>query len=84
MDPIKIGKNLYRIRLYYGLNRKEAAAQMGIHFNSLLRLEHGRGFPRLDTMIILADYYGVSVQKLFLEEKIMIQPRSRKSKTKNS
>ena len=50
-----------------GVTRQQAADDIGIHKNSLGRLEQGVQAPRADTMVIIANYYGKSVQHLFFK-----------------
>ena len=47
------------------LTQKEASKRMGLSKSHLQKLENGERHPSMRTAQIIAEFYGVSVQKIF-------------------
>lgn len=63
IDPIEIGKKL---RLLRGIRtRAEVSRETGLSQARLGNYEHGQRVPTDDAKVLLANYYGMSVQNLF-------------------
>lgn len=58
-------KNLVKIRKQKGWSQEKLAAESGISYNTLIKIERG-GIenPKIETVIKLADALGVSIDKL--------------------
>jgi transcriptional regulator with XRE-family HTH domain len=61
VDPGPLGARIRRIRTDHGLTRD---AVPGVSRSSLDVIEAGRGHPSLDTLIRLADCFGVTLDDL--------------------
>lgn len=65
-DVVEIGKRLVKVR---GIRtRIGVAKETGIPVTTLQGIENGKRVPSPDNMIILANYYGTSVQHLFFDK----------------
>lgn len=65
-DAVEIGKRLVKVR---GIRtRIGVAKETGIPVTTLQGIENGKRVPSPDNMIILANYYGTSVQHLFFDK----------------
>lgn len=60
----KLSENLKRLRAQKGVYQKEVAPLLGVTVGSLSNYENGVHVPDPDTLMLLADYYGVSVDYL--------------------
>lgn len=63
MDRKKIAKTLVSLR--GKKTQKEVATDLGISISALAMYEQGNRIPRDEIKIILAEYYGKSVQEIF-------------------
>ena len=65
IDPKTIGERLRKLR---GIRvRKGVASEMGITYSALSKYEDGLKIPNDSTKVVIANYYGVSVQQIFFE-----------------
>ena len=63
IDPIQLGKKL---RLIRGIRtRAQVSRETGLSQARLGNYEHGARVPNDEAKILLANYYGMSVQELF-------------------
>lgn len=60
----KLPETLKRLRAQKGVYLKEVAPVLGVSAGALSNYEHGVHAPDLDTLKLLAGYYGVSVDYL--------------------
>lgn len=60
----KLPETLKRLRQQKGVYLKEVAPFLGVSVGSVSNYEHGVHSPDPDTLIQLADYYGVSIDYL--------------------
>ena len=66
MDAVKIGKKLRELR---GIRtRTGVAKETGLGYSAISNYENGQRVPSDDAKIVLADYYGKTVQELFYTE----------------
>jgi len=63
-ERTKFGQRLYDLRKKAGVNQIVVADAVGIERSSLSSLERGGDKPGRETLIALADYYGVSLDYL--------------------
>jgi len=58
-------KNLVKIRKQKGWSQEKLAVESGISYNTIIKIERG-GIknPKIETVIKLADAFGVSIDKL--------------------
>lgn len=62
--------NIKYYRQFMRLERTELAAKTGVSYNTLARIEQSKANPRLDTLILLADYFNISVAVLFIRKEV--------------
>jgi len=66
IDPVTVGK---RLRILRGIRtRAEVEKETGMPQTRLGNYEHGYRYPKDDAKVLLANYYGVTVQQLFFED----------------
>ena len=63
LDPVEIGERLRKLR---GIRTRQGAAdEIGISYSALAKYEKGYKVPNDRTKVLIANYYGVTVQKIF-------------------
>lgn len=55
---------LKELRQKLGLSQKEFAEKLGIEYQNYNKYELGKNEPSIETMIKIADYYGISLDYL--------------------
>lgn len=68
MNKKKIAKTLVSLR--GDKTQKEVATDLGISISALAMYEQGHRIPRDEIKIIIANYYGKSVQEIFFETNV--------------
>lgn len=66
---MSIGTKLKALRIMKKSTQQEAAANIGITKSALAMYERDERIPRDEIKIRIADYYGESVQSIFLVHK---------------
>ena len=61
---LSIGANIKRKRLERNLTQEEVAVHLGVSFQAISKWERGDGYPDIETLPVLANYFGVSVDEL--------------------
>ena len=59
-----IANKIKELRMLRGITQKQLAETIGVQPVTLQRFEYGTVRPSLDTLIALADYFGVSIDYL--------------------
>lgn len=49
--------------------REEVAAAVGVSLSAIAMYENGERVPRDETKVKIADYFGMTVQELFFDQK---------------
>ncbi len=62
-------EQLKYLRTQYGLSQWELAKELKLNRSSIGSYEEGRAFPRLETLIAIADYFELTVDQLIRKEK---------------
>jgi transcriptional regulator with XRE-family HTH domain len=62
---ILFGKNLKQLRVVKGLSQEALAEKIGIEIHNLSRIETGRSFPRLKTLIKILNVLNIEPIELF-------------------
>lgn len=60
-DTIKSGQRLQKLRTERGLTQETAASYIGMSIAGYKKIEHGSNGARVDTLLMLAKLYGVSL-----------------------
>ncbi len=68
MNKRKIAKTLVSLR--GDKTQKEVATELGISVSALAMYEQGNRIPRDEIKVMIADYYGKSVQEIFFDENV--------------
>ena len=61
---LSIGANIKRFRNQLNLTQDEVASHLGISFQSVSKWERGDGYPDIEMLPSLANYFGISVDEL--------------------
>lgn len=61
---LSIGINIRRIRLERNLTQEEVAGHLGISSQSVSKWERNEGYPDIEMLPVLANYFGISVDEL--------------------
>lgn len=75
MDPIKVGKQLARLRRQAGLTQEQLGAKLGVTNKSISRWENGNSMPDIEMVGLLAKEFHVSVDELLAGETRPEAPR---------
>ena len=70
MDQVKIGKFILELRKEKGMTQQELASRLGVTDRAVSNWENGRRMPDVSLLKPLADILGISVNELFVGEKI--------------
>ncbi|NLY08564.1 MAG: helix-turn-helix domain-containing protein [Tissierellia bacterium] len=60
--------NLKQLRLEKGLTQKEVAEQIGVSQQQWSQYEKGEAYPRISTAKEIADFFGSTVDEIFLQK----------------
>ena len=72
-------KNLALLRKEHGLSQQKLASDIGLARNTICQYESGNRVPDVSTLVLLADYFGVSTDYLLEREEkksVMERPTS--------
>ena len=61
---LSIGENIRRKRLEKELTQEEIASHLGVSFQTVSKWERGEGYPDIEMLPVLANYFSVSVDEL--------------------
>jgi transcriptional regulator with XRE-family HTH domain len=64
MEQNTFAQNLAALRKEKGLTQEDLADLLNVSRQSVSKWESGKGYPNMERMIFLADYYGVSLDDL--------------------
>lgn len=57
--------NIKKYRTKLGMSQQDLAVKAGLSYNAITKLEQGAAtYPRLDTLIKLADVFKISIDEL--------------------
>ena len=59
-----IGESIRKIRKERGYSRERLARKLGTHHTTIVHWEWDISYPRLNTLIQLADFFDVSLDEL--------------------
>ena len=62
------GKEVKNIRIAHGLTQKQVEAATGIPQETLSWIENDKGITNIQQCVILADYYGITLDELIGRE----------------
>ena len=62
------GKEIKEIRKSFGYTQNEVAKATGIPQNTISWIELDKGIPNLQQCVLLADFYGISLDELIGRE----------------
>lgn len=69
MDPQKIGKFIYELRIEKGLSQYKLADMIPISRQAISRWETGKAIPDSSTLMILSKIFNISIDELLLGRK---------------
>ena len=61
---LSAGANIKRIRLERNLTQEEVAIHLGVSAQSVSKWERGEGYPDIESLPSIANYFGISVDEL--------------------
>ena len=61
---LSVGTNIRNFRLERSLTQEEVAAHLGVSFQSVSKWERGEGYPDIELLPSIANYFGISVDEL--------------------
>ncbi len=68
MNKTILSRNIKKLRAFKNLNQTEFAALFNIKRSSIGAYEEGRAEPKLDTLIMMADYFDLTIDELVKKE----------------
>ena len=64
-------EKLKKLRKNKNITQEELAQKIFVTRTTVSKWESGRGYPSLDTLKILAEFYGISIDDLIFNEEII-------------
>ena len=64
MDQIRIGAFLKALRKEKGLTQEQLAEKLAVSGRTVSRWETGSNMPDIGMLVVLTDFYGVSIPEL--------------------
>lgn len=64
-----IGNRLYELRKERGISQERLAQEAGLKIDTYRAIEQGKTNGRIDTLVVLADYFNVSLDYLICNKK---------------
>ncbi len=64
MDLVKFGQTIKQLRKRKGVTQEQLAYDLGVNSRSVSRWETGRTFPDIDVLLVLCEYYEVSMNDI--------------------
>lgn len=58
------GKEIKNMRISFGVTQTQVAKSTGLPQNTISWIELDKGIPNIQQCVILADYFGVSIDEL--------------------
>ncbi len=68
MKKTILARNIKKLRAFKNLNQTEFASLFNIKRSSIGAYEEGRAEPKLDTLIMMSDYFNLSIDELVKKE----------------
>ena len=65
---MSFGEQLQMLRRGSGLTQEEFAQQLQVSRQAVSKWESSRGYPEIEKIIYICNYYGVTLDELFAEE----------------
>lgn len=63
-----LGQNVKRLRKQKNMTQLQIADIIGIEPHNFNRIENGKSFPQIKTLISLINYFNISVSELFINQ----------------
>ena len=64
MDPIKIGKFIYNLRIKNNLTQSELASKLSVTSQAISKWENGRGIPDIEMLKKLSEEFNIDISEL--------------------
>ena len=68
---MKLGEELANLRASYGMTQEELAEKIGVSRQAVTKWEASESVPELPKLIQLADFFGISLDKLVGREPLL-------------
>ena len=65
MEKEEFIKRLTQLRMNKGVSAREMSLSVGMNENYINRLENGASLPKMETVLFMCDYLGVTPQEFF-------------------
>ena len=79
---MSFGVQLQRLRRGHGLTQEEFAQQLNVSRQAVSKWESSKGYPEIEKIIYICNYYGVALDDLFVEE-VPVRDREEKPDPQN-
>ena len=66
IDPKGIGARIKNLRKERGLTQQTLADELGVTLNYISKIEPGMKVPSIDVLVVMAEYFGVSLDHIVL------------------
>ena len=70
MDLNKFGEFIKSLRKEKGFNQEQLADELHVHRTTVVKWEQGKSLPLNDTLVLLSEYFNVSVDELLAGERL--------------
>lgn len=79
---IKIHEQIKNYRKERGLTQEELAKELSVSRSTISSWEVGRSYPDLETIVVISDFFGITIDSLLKEDTLTIQKLSQDNKNK--
>lgn len=73
MDAVKCGEFIAELRKQKNLTQKDLANKLNVSDKAISRWETGKGFPDVDSLQALSDFFNISINELLAGEKAEVK-----------
>lgn len=84
MNICWIGRNLYTLRKKYDLTQERLGKEVALSASAISNIENSLSFPSIDTLIKLAEYFGVDVVYFLNDSNDEVEDLTIKTKLKTT
>ncbi len=79
---MKLCEKLTQLRKLHGLTQDELAAKLFVTRTAVSKWENDKGYPGIDSLKLLSQVYGVSIDELISEEDVASAQSAKKRRTR--
>ena len=80
---MEFNEKLQELRKQKGITQEELASKLYVSRTAISKWESGRGYPSIDSLKLIAQYFSVTVDELLSSDEILTLAEENQMKTEN-